>query len=141
MERTRQLIAARWAAFWTPIVGSHFPVFPDNHAAPLPDKAPYGRLTIIEGETDPASIGTKHTRCMGQMVVQIFLPQETGTAHATKAAAAIANEFDHLELLADDAGTKTHIVFLTTSLTPAGARNGYLQHNVWTKFRRDTIKP
>lgn len=147
MERTRALITSTFKTWWDGLTPSPpFALEYDNleggKGADTPAQKAWGRLTVIQGQPEPASVGTKHKRCMGTLVVQVFVPEGAGTRVSTDAAQLIAEQFDNQQLTATDgAGVITDVVFFNTGESLAGARKGYQQRQITLNFRRDTLYP
>lgn len=107
----------------------------DNQKFTQPVGAPWGRLSIMRGTRQPAAVGATKVRTIGVLYLQIFLPLQSGTAQADRAADALAAIFDYQSL--PITGTSSYAVFETVSLEAAGEREGYQQHNASINFRVD----
>lgn len=129
-ETTRAAITARFKSAW---ITASLPVAYENQPAPNID-GPWGRFTVIQGDTDPMQIGGSSTRGTGFIFLQVFLPLNTGTKKATDCADAFAAIFDRASFRS---GT-THVACLTTGMADVGERAGWTQKNIRVQFRRDT---
>lgn len=127
-ETTRKLIADALDAITFP-----FPIGWENNKPAGPADA-WGRFAILQGTTLPAVIGPGHTRAEGEVVLQVFLKENTGTKAASDAADTLSAALDRVQL--SDAGTT--VTFDLVSMVDAGRRDGYTQKNLWCKFTRDT---
>jgi hypothetical protein len=136
---TRSTIAAVLNASWAlPNIPLTWENQPDVNAA----RSSWARAAITWGTTMPAAVGDTHTRMIGFVSLQIFVPDAKGTAAAHAAV-------DHLDLILGNkrlgiAGTgwTGEIVFETGPIGPAqaGAREGYVQWNAQMNFRVDRFK-
>ena len=144
MEYLRALLFADFQTFWTAIDPTPFPVEYENQPAArgVEPGMPYGRLTLVLGDERPASIGTRHTRCPGFLVLQIFMPEETGMKAATDVCELMRAHFNHRQLSATAGdGTVTQISIECVSFKSAGARSGHKQYAASANFRCDTHRP
>lgn len=130
-EATRQLIAAALDAIEFP-----FPVEWEGGTSKPKAEKTYGRWTIQQGDVMPAVIGDGHTRSVGIVHLQVFIPENGGTAAATLAADVMATALDRLQL--NDG--EVYLTFDLVGMADAGRRDGYTQKNLACNFTRDVYK-
>lgn len=98
----------------------------------VPDNKLWMRWTFIPGEQQQASIGSAKTyRTPGVMIVQIFVPRDTGTALVRQWTNTIENAF-----LSVSAGG---IQWKTPHVEVIGNRGGWWQTNVVCPFYFDQL--
>ena len=125
----RKAIESRLAAAWatTPIRYENVPF-----AAP---STPYVALFILDGEGNQVSLGTPALRrWTGIIIVQVFVPQDTGTQIAKSYADTIGAIFDRAQFSSGNSGT---IRCRVPSVKSIGITNGWNQVNVSVPFIRD----
>ena len=122
-------IETRLAAGWTTT-----PIRYDN--APFPETtAPYVALFILDGDGNQISLGAVALRrWVGLIVLQIFVPQDTGTRLAKGYANTLGALFDRAEFPVENGGL---IRCRVPSIAEIGIRNGWNQLNVTIPFTRD----
>jgi len=103
-----------------------------------PEASPWVRMTIRPGLGQSAALGGAFHRYAGAVIVQCFVPEETGTKPGRDLADAAAAVF----LDASGRGkqvstTNGYITFGTPYLEAAGAESGFLQLNVVVPYQRD----
>lgn len=130
-ETIRNLIASTFQTAWNQTT---LKVVQENQPAPEAHSA-WGRFTVLSGATDPMALGDQSTRTIGFAVLQVFLPENTGTKKATDVGEAFAAIFNRRQLRS---GTTT-VSFLATSMIEAGGREGYVQKNFSVQFTADTL--
>jgi hypothetical protein len=126
----RQAIEARMASGFTTI-----PCRYEN--APFREMVTaYCALFIRTGEGNQVTLGSTPQlhRWTGLIIVQIFVPEDTGTQAARGYADAIADVFRRQEF---SAGASGLIRCRTPRIEPAGTRDGWYQLNVVTPYIRD----
>lgn len=128
-EDTRKAIESRLASNWTTT-----PIRFEN--VPFTETAvPYVALFILDGEGKQISLGTPSLqRWAGLIVVQIFVPQDTGTKTARTYADAIGAIFDRQQFASGNSGT---IRSRIPSIRRIGITHGWDQTNVTIPFIRD----
>ena len=125
----RQAIESRLAAAWTttPIRYENVPFAQQT--------TPYVALFILDGQGDQISLGTPALRrWVGIIVVQVFVPQDTGTQLARSYADTIGAVFDRAQF---SSGSSGMIRCRIPSVTVVGITNGWSQLNVTIPFIRD----
>jgi len=126
----RQAIEARLAANFTAI-----PIQYEN--SPLQElKTAYCAVFIRRGEGHQITLGDSPQlhRWAGVIIVQVFVPEHTGTQAAATYADSIAAVFQRQEF---SAGASGLIRCRTPHAEAAGARNGWYQLNVVIPYIRD----
>lgn len=141
MEKTRQLLDAAWQTWWDALTPVPFPLEYHNQGKSVPQSGTYGRLTLIPGDSESASIGSTHSRFPAILCLQIFVPEGAGFAIVTTAHDAVRAFWKNKQILDNTAGIQTNIDCMEVSLSQAGAENGYKQWNVWLNFRCDKFFP
>lgn len=131
-ETTRILIATKLGT----IPEMPFPVEWEG-GTPRPANAKtWGRLSIQQGSVMPAMIGPGHTRSVGMVYLQVFIPEEGGTRAATLAADILSEALDRVQL----AQGGVEITFDLVGIMDAGRREGYTQKNISCAFTRDVYR-
>jgi hypothetical protein len=146
MEALRKILDTAWKAWWDTAspagAGAPFPLEYHNQPFTLPAAGPYGRLTLRTGETAPASVGSRHDRTPAILALQIFLPEGSDFAVATRMRDTVRDFWRYKQLSATDgSGIVNHVDCEAVSLTESGAEKGYKQFNVWLNFRCDELFP
>jgi hypothetical protein len=130
-ETVRSLIATTFHGAWNQttlkVVAENQP-HSDTNAA-------WGRFVVLSGAADPLALGGQNVRLIGFAVLQVFLPENTGTKKATDCGDAFAAIFNRRQLRS---GTTT-VSFYAASMVEAGGREGYIQKNFTVQFRADTL--
>lgn len=128
-EDTRAAIESRVKTNWTTT-----PVKYENVPFEETTKA-YVALFILGGEGGQISLGTPAVRRWpGGIVLQIFVPENTGTKTAKTYADTLAALFDRVQFSSGNSGT---ISCRIPSTETVGVRNGWHQINVTVPFKRD----
>lgn len=83
-------IKRAWHTAWIGSPLASMPVEQDNLPFKQPKGQPWGRLSILQGETSKVALGPPMNRTPFVLQLQVFLPEHTGTRTATKAADALA---------------------------------------------------
>lgn len=126
----RQAIEARMAAAFTTI-----PVRYEN--APFKEiQTAYCALFVRRGEGHQITLGPapQLNRWAGLIIVQIFVPEDTGTQVVAGYADSIADVFRRQEFSVTGSGL---IRCRVPSIQEVGTRNGWYQMNVTTPYIRD----
>ena len=100
-----------------------------------PDQSPWARLTVIFGTRSNAAVGGTKVRQLGELYLQVFLPEDSGTKVATDSYDAMATIYDNKNVpFTDDTG-----FILTQAVTsrPTGIRDGYEQTTISAPFYSD----
>ena len=126
-ESMTRSIETRFAANYsaTPIAYANVPFEP-------PSNSPWVRLTVNYGDGLAGSLGWPNNvlrRDNGLIVIQVFVPVETGSQAAMALIDQIYPIYEHT--LFDD------IVPATASVSATGVSDGWQQFNVTIPFRRD----
>ena len=125
----RKAIESRLAAAWTttPIRYENVPFGATS--------SPYVALFVIDGEGQQISLGTPALRrWVGIIMIQVFVPQDTGTQLAKGYADTIGAIFDRAQFSSGNSGT---IRCRVPSIQSIGIQNGWHQINVSIPFIRD----
>lgn len=124
-------IKRAWLTAWQagPLLYA-LPVEHENQRFTQPATGPWGRLTLVTGETEPAAIGNGQGRLERTpfvLFLQVFMPENTGTKVARQAAD-IMRALDRMSIQKD----ALTVNFRTTGLTPAPnpANTGLTAYNV-----------
>ena len=86
-------IKQAWLTVWSASPLAAIPVEHQNLVFVQPSTGPWGRLTLICGKSNPASLGTKSarvTRVPFSLTLQFFMPENRGTLMAMQAADAMS---------------------------------------------------
>jgi Bacteriophage related domain of unknown function len=111
-----------------------FPIQYENHPFMRPDGAPWGRFLMREGQRANATVGNDLKRTPGFVMVQFFLPEDTGTKPAADAADKMAEIFDDTTIT----GTWGAIQFFSVGKQNVGKTDdGFYQVNISVEFRFD----
>lgn len=125
----RKAIEARMAAAWT-TTKIRYENVPFASLS-----TPYVALYILDGEGLQISLGTPALRrWVGIIMVQVFVPQDSGTQVAKGYADTIGAIFDRAQFSTGGSGT---IRCQIPSLKSVGVTNGWQQVNVTIPFIRD----
>ena len=126
----RKAIESRLAAAWTttPIRYENVPFGAIS--------TPYVALFIIDGQGQQISLGTAPVlrRWVGIIMIQVFVPQDTGTQIVKSYADTIGVIFDRAQFSSGNSGT---IRCRVPSIQSIGIQNGWQQINVSIPFIRD----
>lgn len=128
-EDTDKAIEVRLSTNWstTPIKYENAP-FVETVAA-------YVALFIRGGEGTQISLGSPSVqRWPGLIILQVFVPENTGVRKAKEYADDLKPIFDRAQFSSGNSGT---ITCRTASVETIGAKNGWCQVNVTVPFRRD----
>lgn len=97
--------------------------------------AAYVALFIRDGEGVQISLGTPALRRWpGIIILQVFVPERTGTRKAREYADALATIFDRAQFSSGASGV---ISCHTPSIDTVGTRDGWCQVNVTVPFQRN----
>lgn len=123
-------IKRAWLTAWNAGPLSALPVEHENLRFQQPSSGPWGRLTLVTGDTEPAAIGSgagRLERTAFVLFLQIFMPENTGTKIARQAAD-VMRSLDRLSI--HQPGLT--INFRTAGYTPAPnpANTGLAAYNV-----------
>lgn len=94
-----------------------------------PPATAWVRLSILPGESFNAALGATAVRHPGVIVVQIFTPEDTGTAQARTLAQSAANVFNNARF--------SGIRCRAAGIFRVGTFDGWYQMNVNIPFERD----
>lgn len=132
-EPERAAIEGRFAANFTAL-----PCKYENQRFTPPAQSAWVALTILNGEARRASIGTTTPlqRYPGIIQIDVYVPENTGTATARGHADTIASVFRDVTFTA---GTTGKVVCGTPYATPLGVADGWYRIAVTVPFRRDAI--
>lgn len=125
----RAAIESRLATNWTttPIKFENVP-FKET-------MSPYVALVILVGEGLQVSLGTPVVRRWpGVIILQVFVPADTGTKLAKTYADTLAAVFERVQFSSGNSGTITCRI---PSIEAVGIKNGWHQTNVTVPFKRD----
>lgn len=94
------------------------------------------RISIREGEARQASLGnyTILKRYAGSILIDIFIPNETGTREGREIADEISSIFDRKQFSYGSSGT---IITRITSAQDVGLHEGWYQISCTTNYHRD----
>lgn len=121
-EAARALIMSAWkAVFDASALKATFPVEYQNQTFSKPASGPWGRLTLLTADTEPASLGAKHSRTPFVLTLQVFLPAKAGTLIAYQAADVMIG-LDGVVTRSPDKKVVVH--FRTAGLAPGPEEDG-----------------
>lgn len=122
-------IEVRLAANWTTTTIKY-------EAVPFTEtRSAYVALFIRDGEGSQISLGTTALRRWpGVIIIQVFVPQDTGSRTARGYCDTLAAIFDRVQFSVDASGT---ITCGTPSVQIIGTREGWFQMNVSVPYHRD----
>lgn len=125
----RQAIEERLSTLWTTT-----PIRYQN--APFQETAnPYVALFILDGDGEQISLGTPALRrWAGVIMLQVFVPEDTGHAQARSYADSLGALFDRAQFSVNGSGT---IRCRMPSMTPSETHEGWYQVTVAIPFIRD----
>lgn len=128
-EDARKAIESRLHTNWTTT-----PIKFEN--VPMKETAdPYVAVFILEGDGEQISLGTPALRrWTGVIVLQVFVPADTGTKDAKTYADSLAALFDRAQFSTGNSGT---IRCRIPSIETVGDKHGWHQINVTVPFIRD----
>jgi hypothetical protein len=116
------------------------PVMMENQPDPPAAKTKWMRAGIRFGEEKLAAIGLVHTRMIGQIWMQIFLPADTGTSSASQAADVLSSRLAFKQLVIGDVGWTGTINFDgVDGPTPSGKRESYQQFGIVLTWTADKL--
>lgn len=127
----RAAIESRFAANWTTTRIKY-----ENTQFEQP-KTAWVALFILNGDGQQISLGLSPNplhRYVGVIMVQIFLPESSGTQTGRAYADTIASVFRRAQFSNGSSGT---ITCRTPSISPGNLRDGWFQINVTCPFQRD----
>lgn len=130
---TEAIIRSRFDTEWT-AAGRTEPILFDNQGDDnvVRDSA-WVRLTVLPGESRQVEMGnTRRWRRSGIVVIQIFIPTNTGTGLAQELGDAVLEIFEGL--------TVSGVIFRATSLNRVGVDGAWLQYNATTQFQDDELR-
>ena len=130
----RRVIEQRLIAGWTTT-----PIKFENTKFVQPTNTPWIALRILNGEGFRADLGGStgaRYRFPGVIVVQLFVPDESGIATARQYADTIATLFRSAQFSAGASGT---ITCRTPYVTTVGNMDGWHQLNLTIPFQRDIV--
>ena len=87
-ETAIEVIMTAWKAAWD-AAGLTLPVEVHNQPFKRPTTGAWARLTYLGGQTSAASLGTVQKRTPFALALNVFLPENTGTRIAYRAADAM----------------------------------------------------
>lgn len=134
-------IKRAWLAAWNAGPLDAMPVEHENLRFQQPSTGPWGRLTLVTGDTEPAAIGTgagRLERTPFVLFMQVFMPENTGTKIARQAADAM-RALDRMSIQKD----ALTVNFRTAGLTPAPnpSNTGLVAYNVQIAGQYDIGAP
>lgn len=137
-EPIRKVLVQAFKAGWA--TSPPFPVVFDNHNLNEAGEA-WGRFSITYGENTPAAIGADHTRTLGIINLQVFIPEGQGTKPANLAADRLQSVFRFQRFTATEGSAKAYIEFEhgADGPTPKGTKEGFAQFNISARFRADEL--
>ena len=126
----RQAIESRFASAWA----SATPVKYENALFEPPTNAPWVALHILQADAQPGSLksSTQLHLHRGVIVVQVFVPEESGTAAALTLADNVAAIFRSVEFAAGSGP----IACFSPTLRKVGPQDGWFQINVNAEYLR-----
>lgn len=131
----RSAIEKRFADNWTGTTAAK--VRYENAPFNQPKTGAWVALTIRDGIAQQASISSQPlNRYPGIVVIDIFVPENTGTDEARRLAELAAAIFRNVQFSAGSSGTITCRVPYVTTI---GARDGWFQLAVTVNFYRDKV--
>lgn len=123
--------------FKKPDTSAWFPVeYPNHKLKEEPSGTPWARLSYAEGQKIGRDVGMGMSRIPGEMVLQIFLPDDSGTTLARQVADSIVGFMENVDLSVPPNGV---IRFRLVSLIPAGQSGAWFMMNVVMPFERDVV--
>lgn len=134
-EPIRKALAEHFKANWP---GGIFPVVYDNQPMNEEGEA-WGRFFIVTGENEPAAIGANFTRLRGFLGLQIWIPENKGTAKANQATDALetAFQFRRFGFTEGNKSADLQIENGADGPTPKGTKDGWVQFHATVAFRCD----
>lgn len=140
-EAARRMIAQAWKDVWVPgPLSTTVPIEYQNQKFSKPQSGPWGRYTLLPGETNPAALGVngaKIDRTPFFLTIQVFIPEEGGTSVAFQVSDILAN-LNTQQRLSDD--RKTVVSFYSAGLTPGAAEDGVDAFNVTIQGQWDSYQ-
>jgi len=134
-DAERQAIESRFAANFTSLAADRIAY--ENVKFKQPTSGSWVRLTIRNGDARQASIANSPlNRYIGVIVVDVFVPEDTGTATARQLAESAAAVFRNVQFSVTGSGTITTRV---PTIFPVGVQNGWLQLSMSVAFYRDIV--
>lgn len=140
-DAARTAIQDAMNAAWA-VAPSPCPLVWDNQPRPNPAKAAWVRASLQFGSTQPAAVGTTFRRTSATLVLQVFIPEEKGTAIATKAAdrSDAAFMFKDVAFIVDAVNCRISGDQGCIGPNPAGLDGGFQQYNLFHTLRIDHSK-
>jgi hypothetical protein len=132
----REVVGALLKNTWSNV--ENIPIaWPNREFAP-PGKAPWVRVTIIEGSGEQVTIGGTNNlyRHSGILFLQVFVPVNSGDYKARSIADELADVFRSDSF---DGAAAEVVRFRTPRIRPIGAEGAYYQVNCEVPFLRDMI--
>jgi hypothetical protein len=132
----RAAIAGRFSSNWSGTTADR--IRWENQKFRQPESGAWVSLSIRNGEARVAGISANDplNRYLGIIIVDVFVPEDTGTDTARTLADAAAAIFRNVQFSAGSSGTITTRV---PSIFPAGTRNGWYQLSMSVRYHRDKI--
>lgn len=128
----RSAIENRLSTNWTST-----PVQYDNVPFTKPDDNTYVRLNILTGDSTQIDMAPTPThRSVGVIVMQVFVPVNSGTNTARSHADSLAAIFRNVSFSVGDSGS---ILCRSPSITRVGEVDGLFQLNVSVPYQRDVV--
>jgi|TARA_Y100000114_G_C11565104_1_gene233645 hypothetical protein len=129
----RKAIESRLSTNWTTTTIQF-----ENVPFKKPDNNTYIAMFILNGSAEQidmsGSATTDKHRHIGNIIIQIFVPADTGTNTARSYADSLATIFRAVQFSAGSSGT---ILCRTPTITRVGVSEGILQTNLDIPFQRD----
>jgi hypothetical protein len=125
----RKAIESRLQTFWTttPIKFENVPFAEQRDA--------YVALFLRHGDRSQLTLGASPTiQSVSAIIIQIFVPFDTGTQGPKEYADALAVIFDRMQFFTDDGDL---ISCLTASIESAGQNEEWMQYNVTIPYTRE----
>jgi hypothetical protein len=130
-EAARILITSHFQATWNP---AHLPIVYENQQEPSTTAA-WGRFAILNGDTNPMTIGNQgFNRSVGIVVLQMFVPENGGVKTFSINTDRLAAIFNLRTLRS----TAVVCHFGCVGMASASATDGWLQRHARVTFRADT---
>lgn len=133
-ETARAAITELFKAGWVGTLAAAIPVEYPNQKFKQPTAGHWARFSLQFGGRDSVAIGNTRTRQVGILTLQIFAPEETGTATVYKAADLFAAIVDTKQLTP---ATGLLVEFENAGTNGPFSANGFAQLNADVAFRVD----
>ncbi len=128
LEASKKVVMKAWQDVWAAGALANMPIELQNRKFVRPKNAVWGRLSFLPGNKSPASLGlSKFYRTPFTLILQVFHPDETGTAESAQAAD-IMGQLDDTD--ARSADLLIRVSFRTASLDNLGKVDGFEAFNV-----------